>query len=138
MLVNSKKDLISVRDELRFLESYMFLIKHRIGAGVDFEIKVDSLIDGLYMPPLTLQLLVENALKHNKTVRSTPLVIKIYNNTQQELIIDNSLFPIEKTLASSGIGIDNIIKRYRLLSKRVPEIIKTETSFRVIIPLISL
>lgn len=138
MLVNSKKDLISVRDELRFLESYMFLIKHRIGEGVDFEIKVDSQIDHLYMPPLTLQLLVENALKHNKTIKSSPLVIKLYNNDEQELIIDNSLFPIEKTLASSGIGIDNIIKRYKLLSKRVPEIIKTETTFRVIIPLINL
>ncbi len=138
MLVNSKKDLISVQDELRFLESYMFLIKHRIGEGVDFEIRVDSQIDHLYMPPLTLQLLVENALKHNKTLRSTPLIINIYNNTKQELVIENSLFPVEKRLASSGIGIDNIVKRYRLLSKRVPEIIKTETSFRVIIPLISI
>lgn len=138
MLVNSKKDLISVQDELRFLESYMFLIKHRIGEGVDFEIRVDSQIDHLYMPPLTLQLLLENAFKHNKTLRSTPLVINIHNNTKQELIIENSLFPIEKTLASSGIGIENIVKRYRLLSKRVPEIIKTDTSFRVIIPLISL
>lgn len=138
MLVNSKKDLISVQDELRFLESYMFLIKHRIGDGVNFEIKVDSQIDHLYMPPLTLQLLVENALKHNKTLRSAPLIINIYNNDKQELIIENSLYPIEKTLASSGIGIENIVKRYRLLSPKSPEIIKTETTFCVIIPLISL
>lgn len=137
MLVNSKKDLISVQDELRFLRSYMFLIKHRIGGGVDFDIKVDSQIEHLYMPPLTLQLLVENALKHNKTIRSTPLFIKIYDNNKQELIIENNLLPIEKTLASSGIGIENILKRYRLLSKRVPEIVKTDTYFRITIPLIS-
>ena len=137
MLVNSKKDLISVQDELRFLESYMFLIKHRIGEGVDFEIKVGSQTNHLYMPPLTLQLLVENALKHNKTIRSTPLIIKIYDNSKQELIVENNLLPIEKTLASSGIGIENIEKRYKLLYKRVPSIIKTETSFCVTIPLIS-
>lgn len=137
MLVNSKKNLISVQDELRFLDSYIFLIKQRIGEGVDFEIEVDSPINHLYMPPLTLQLLVENALKHNKTIKATPLSIKIYSNSKQELIIENSLLPIEKTLASSGIGIENIEKRYKLLSKRVPEIIKTDTSFRVTIPLIN-
>lgn len=138
MLVNSKKDTISLEDELKFLNSYMFLIKHRVGEGVSFCVEVDKESRRLAMPPLTLQLLVENALKHNKTSKKDPLQIRIYNTDDCRLIIENALLPIEKPLNSSGIGIKNIIRRYKLLSEKEPEIIKNDTSFKVIIPLIKL
>lgn len=138
MLVNSKKDTISLEDELKFLNSYMFLIKHRVGEGVSFCVEVDKESRRLSMPPLTLQLLVENALKHNKTSKKDPLQIRIYNTDDCRLIVENALLPIEKPLNSSGIGIKNIIRRYKLLSEKEPEIIKDDTSFKVIIPLIKL
>lgn len=138
LLVNSKKDIILLEDELKFLNAYIFLIQHRVGNGVHFEIDVDRDSRELYLPPLTLQLLMENALKHNKTIKSDPLKIRIFSNERKELIIENKLIAIEKQVNSSGIGLRNIISRYKLLSKEPPEIIKGADSFKVIIRLIKL
>lgn len=137
MLINSKKDLISVEDEIKFLNSYIFLLKHRIGDGVIFKIDIDTDNAHLYMPPLTLQLLVENAMKHNKTLKSNPLVIRIWKENNSELIVENNLLPLERVLDSSGIGLDNINKRYQLLCNRLPEIVQTDQYFRIILPLIA-
>lgn len=138
LLVNSRKDIIALEDELKFLNSYIFLIQHRVGAGVHFDINVDKDSRSMYLPPLTLQLLVENALKHNKTVKSNPLKIKVYSTEKKELIVENTLIAIEKQANSSGIGIQNIINRYNLLSKAPPEIIAEGGLFKVIILLIKL
>ncbi|MCG2614311.1 histidine kinase [Terrimonas sp. NA20] len=136
MLVSSRKNTTLLEDELKFLDAYMFLIKNRIGEGVIFEINVSADSRNLYMPPLTLQLLVENALKHNKTSKKDPLRIRIYTTEKNELVVENALRPIEKPLDSSGIGIRNIVRRYDLLSQRQPEIYKDENIFQVTIPLI--
>lgn len=138
MLVNSKKDVIPLEDELKFLNSYMFLIEHRFGEGVLFEIDVDPSHRPLLMPPLTLQLLVENALKHNRTSKKEPLVVRIFSNEDKELIVENTLLPLEKTIQSSGIGIANIVRRFNLLSHRQPVIEADEHTFKVIIPLIKI
>lgn len=138
LLLNSKKNTIFLEEELKFLNSYMFLIRHRFGEGVNFDIDIDSESRQLSMPPLTLQLLVENALKHNRTSKKEPLRVRISTNDKQELIVENALLPIEKPLDSSGIGIKNIIRRYHLLSEKEPKIIKSEASFKVIIPLIKI
>jgi LytS/YehU family sensor histidine kinase len=136
LLVNSRKDVIMLAEELKFLNAYIFLIRQRVGNGVHFEINLNTANNNLYLPPLTLQLLVENALKHNKTIKNNPLHIKVYDNDNGELIVVNTLIPIENQVNSSGIGIQNIIRRYSLLSERLPQIIKDTESFKVIIPLI--
>lgn len=138
LLVNSRKDIILLEEELKFLNAYIFLIQHRAGNGVHFEIDIDKGSRDLYLPPLTLQLLIENALKHNKTIKSDPLKIRIFSNDKKELIVENKLIAIEKQVNSSGIGLQNIISRYQLLSKEPPEIIKGPDSFKVIIRLIKL
>jgi two-component system, LytTR family, sensor kinase len=138
LLLNSKKNTILLEEELKFLHSYMFLIQHRFGEGVNFTIDVDNDSKQLSMPPLTLQLLVENALKHNRTSKKEPLNVCIYTTDNQELIVENALLPIEKPLDSSGIGIKNIVRRYDLLSEKGPKIIKSDASFKVIIPLIKI
>ncbi|WP_343604149.1 histidine kinase [Fluviicola sp.] len=136
MLVNSKKDMISLQDELMFLDSYMFLIRNRLGAGVMFEIAVNPECSSLMMPPLTLQMLVENALKHNRTNKKEPLIVRIYTNDLCELVVENIRLPLERTHDSSGIGIQNIIRRYNLLSEKEPKIVKGPHLFQVIIPLL--
>lgn len=138
MLVNSKKDVIPLEDELKFLNSYMFLIEHRFGEGVSFEIDVAPAHRHLLMPPLTLQLLVENALKHNRTSKKEPLVVRIFSNEDKKLIVENTLLPLEKPIQSSGIGIANIVRRFNLLSHRQPVIETDERTFKVIIPLIKI
>lgn len=136
MLVNAKKDLISLEDELKFLQSYIFLMKQRIGDGVRFEVNVDPHSKVLYMPPMTIQILVENALKHNKVSKTNPLQIRIYNNSEHELAVENTLQLIEKTLESSGLGLKNVIRRYNLISNKTPAIVKDSATFKVIIPLL--
>lgn len=138
LLVNSKKNMISLEEELKFLHSYIFLTEHRIGEGVRFEIDVDKASRKMSIPPLTLQLLVENALKHNKTSKDTPLRIKICNGNKGELIVENTLSLIDHPdRYPTGIGLNNIISRFKLLSEREPEILKTDDVFRVIIYLIT-
>lgn len=136
MLVNSKRDVIPLEDELRFLNSYIFLIENRFGEGVQFEIDVEPQSLLLYTPPLTLQLLVENALKHNKTNKKDPLLVRIYTVNQDTLVVENSCMPIDKRLDSSGIGIENIKRRYKLLSVRELQVLQEDNLFKVIIPLI--
>ncbi|MEC3875329.1 sensor histidine kinase [Chryseobacterium salviniae] len=136
LLINSKKQLISLRDELRFLQSYLFLLKHRIGNGVIFEIQVDAKNLDLKLAPLTLQLLVENAIKHNRIAKENPLIIKISVNESAELTVENNILPLLKKPHSSQIGLENITARLALLSKGKPEIKKSETAFTVKIPLI--
>jgi hypothetical protein len=138
ILINSRKDYVSLKEEFSFLQSYIFLLKQRVGEGVMFEISIDNTFQSLYILPLTLQLLVENALKHNKTQKSKPLIIKIYTNQKMELVVENTLQPIESKIESSGIGLSNIIRRYSLLSNSQPLIIKEDAMFRVKIPLIKL
>ncbi|WP_419870469.1 sensor histidine kinase [Chryseobacterium sp. CT-SW4] len=137
LLVNSKKDIITLEQELKFLESYRFLIEHRFSNGVLFHIDVDESSKSLYMPPLTLQLLVENALKHNKTSRKEPLIVRISTHDAQTLTVENNMLPITKTLDSFGIGLSNIKRRYQLLSDQPVEINKTDKYFKVTIPLLS-
>lgn len=136
MLLNSKKNIISLEEELKFLRSYMFLIKHRVGEGVHFTVEVSEQSRVLYMPPFTLQILVENAIKHNKVVKTNPMQIKIYSTANDELVVENSLIPVEKVLSSSGIGLTNVTRRYSLLSSKQPAIIKDDSIFKVIIPLL--
>ncbi len=136
MLVNSKRDMIPLEDELRFLNSYIFLIENRFGEGVQFEIDVARPSLSLYTPPLTLQLLVENALKHNKTNKKNPLRVRIYTVDEDTLVVENICLPIDKTLESSGIGIENIKLRYALLSVRKLQVLEEDNLFKVIIPLI--
>lgn len=136
LLVNSKKNTVSLEEELKFLESYIFLIKHRIGLGITFDINVSPQSKALYLPPLTLQLLIENAIKHNSTNKNNPLTIKVYTQEAQILVVENSLSLIEnKNLRSFGIGLPNIMSRFELLKGKAPEIIKTPTTYKVLIHL---
>jgi LytS/YehU family sensor histidine kinase len=138
MLINSKKDFISLSDELTFLNAYIFLIKQRMGEGVVFEINIDHKHMQQYVLPLTLQLLVENALKHNKTQKGKPLLIRISAKGDSVLVVENTLFPLESIIDTSGIGLSNIVRRYSLLSRQMPIIERDDCVFRVEIPLINL
>ncbi|WP_233164746.1 sensor histidine kinase [Pedobacter sp. ASV28] len=136
LLVNSKKNTISLEEELKFLDSYIFLIKYRIGSGISFEIDVATDSKAFYLPPLTLQLLIENAIKHNSTNKNSPLAIKVYTKEAQVLVIENSLSLIEnQNLRSFGIGLPNIMNRFKLLKGKPPEIVKTDSTYKVIIHL---
>ncbi|MCL7989310.1 histidine kinase [Sphingobacterium sp. lm-10] len=138
LLVNAKKDVLTLDEELKFLTPYRYLIQQRFGDGVQFDIQVDPQYRSYHLPPLTLQLLVENALKHNKTSKRDPLQIRIHTTDAGELLVENTLLPLGKEIPSSGIGIKNIKRRYKLLSTAEPNIQQDEDTFAVTLPLFKL
>jgi two-component system LytT family sensor kinase len=136
LLRNSTRDLITLQEELKFLKAYIFLLKHRAGCGITFEIDIDQAHLNLHLPPMTLQLLIENAMKHNKFLKSDPLKITVRSGEDMDLVVSNSILPLEKKHPSSGLGLQNIAQRYLLLSDRTPRIATDNFFFTVSIPLI--
>ncbi|MDA6070320.1 histidine kinase [Flavobacterium sp. AC] len=136
LLVNSKKQLVQLHEELQFLDAYLFLIKNRIGDGCTFLIDIDKSKLNMSIPPITLQLFIENALKHNRTEEENPLIIHVFSNENDELVISNNLLPRIKKAPSTGIGLKNIISRYALLSDRKVSVEENDQTFTVKVPLI--
>jgi sensor histidine kinase YesM len=128
------KEVVALEDELKFLESYLFLQKIRFGNNLAVEINLD--IQGKLIAPLALQLLVENAIKHNIASSDNPLFIEI---TEREgyIVVENSLqrknMPEEK---SPGIGLENIKSRYKFLSDHPVVVDVSKDKFVVKLPLI--
>ncbi|WP_124586340.1 sensor histidine kinase [Pedobacter sp. KBW06] len=135
LLINSKKKLISLREELRFLEAYLFLIRNRMGGGADFRINIEESKLDLLIPPVTLQLLIENAIKYNRTEEENPLLVSIWSS-DHELIVSNNLLPLIKMPESTGLGLKNIISRYALLGDIGPVIENDHQTFTIKVPLI--
>ena len=92
----------------------------------------------MYVLPLSLQILVENAIKHNEVSREYPLTIRIYIDDKIEyLVVNNRIRRILPDTPSTGIGLNNLIQRYSLIGSRSPEIVQTDNMFAVYLPLIS-
>ncbi|SFO16244.1 Histidine kinase [Paenimyroides ummariense] len=137
LLVHASRDFISLDEEIKFLRSYIYLLEQRIGEGVIFYVNIYPSHGALKLPPLTLQMLVENALKHNKTIKSNPLKISVRSSANQEIIVENNLNPVGTQVPSSGIGLKNIISRYRLLQDRLPTVDAQDGIFKVVVPLVN-
>ncbi|PTS92915.1 histidine kinase [Pedobacter sp. HMWF019] len=136
LLINSKKPLVSLREELKFLNAYLFLINNRMGGGCIFQIDIEESKLAMLIPPVTLQLLIENAMKYNRTEEEDPLIISIYSNDHNQLVVSNNLLPLVKKPNSTGIGLKNIIDRYALLGDSQPSIERTDETFTIKAPLI--
>ncbi|MEM8506642.1 MAG: histidine kinase [Bacteroidota bacterium] len=129
--------LTSVREELEFVHSYGFLLRTRFGEGFHLKVHLDAEQLERKIPPLTLQILVENALKHNTVSSATPIQVHISGTTKELRITNNKVPKKEKRpAASTGIGLKNITARYRILSKNGIRIEDAE-DFIVTVPLLS-
>ena len=128
------KELVPLEAELKFVESYLFLQQIRFGD----KLKVENNLTGVesLIPPLALQILVENAIKHNVISEDDPLTIKMYSHDNHIVVENNLQKKILLTEASTGIGLDNISKRYEFLSNQKIEIAETPENFNVKLPLI--
>ncbi|MEK6481812.1 histidine kinase [Catalinimonas sp. 4WD22] len=135
LLQSNDSELTSLSKELAFINSYILLLQTRFGEGIQTHIDIDEQLLNRQIPPMTLQLLVENAVKHNITDRDKPLTLEIYNKGEK-LVISNNIQAKTKLMPSTGIGLKNIREKYRLLNQPEVEIIQTDTLFTVIIPLI--
>lgn len=129
-------NLVPVQTELEFLQSYLFLIGIRHQNGIDFEqqLSPEILANGM-LPPATLQMLIENAIKHNRFSANEPLKIRVWSDGQF-LYVENNISKKIGVESSSGIGLENIRKRYELVSGQPIIIEETLAVFRVKLPLI--
>lgn len=130
-------ELVPLREELDFLDAYFFLLQIRFEQKVQLNKQINIDVAAYKLPPLTLQLLVENAVKHNKMSMAEPLIINI-KNINSSLIIENKISVREQHETSTGIGLENINKRYAMITDKKVVIEKTEQSFIVTIPLLKL
>ncbi len=138
ILQSGERDLVCLKDELKFLDSYAFLIKTRYRQAC-FEIDMD--IDEHHyhqeIPPMALQLLVENAVKHNEISKNCPLQLRIYSEGNY-IVVRNRLHSRISEVEGTGSGLLNLDKRYMLLRKKKIIIEQDDTFFTVKLPVIPL
>jgi hypothetical protein len=138
MLLTKVEDLISLEDEMDFIKSYIFLIRPRFEENIQFDINIDEEAYFSMLPPLTIQLLIENAVKHNIITEERPLKISI-NASTTRLEITNTLYEKPAELISkSGTGIKNIKERYRYFTDEELIFEKNKTNYRVSLPLMEI
>ena len=136
VLEQKSKELVTVDEELNFARTYMSLLKMRFEDSIVFDIPDKALNPDSKVVPLSLQLLLENAVKHNMVTSNRPLHIKIYEENNH-LVVMNNLQPKQIVKKSSGVGLENIKQRYQLLTNRTVYINKTSTHFSVAIPMLT-
>ncbi|WP_298424408.1 2TM domain-containing protein [uncultured Kordia sp.] len=136
VLEQKNKELVTVDEEFAFAKTYMSLLKMRFEDSIIFEIPEKASNPESRVVPLSLQLLLENAVKHNMVTSSKPLHIKIYED-RGNLIIQNNLQEKQIVKKSSGVGLNNIKQRYDLLTQREVYINKTTSEFQVAIPMLT-
>ena len=135
VLEQKDKELVSVEEEIDFAKTYCELLKTRFEDAVTFEFNISDEDKKGFVVPLSLQLLLENSIKHNFATSSKPLNIKIFVENQN-LIIENNLQTRELPNKSTGVGLANIVSRYNLLTNRNVFVEKSEDFFRVKLPIL--
>jgi len=137
ILEQKEQSLVTLRTELEFIKSYSFLLKIRFEHKFRLDIQLpDEILDDKKIAPLTLQLLLENAVKHNRMSEKEPLVVSVSVENGDILVVKNRLQRRATAPVSTGTGLQNIINRYALLTDRPVWAGETEEAFVVKVPLL--
>ncbi len=137
VLEQKNKELVSVDEELDFARTYMTLVKMRFEDSIIFDIPERASNPESKVVPLSLQLLLENAVKHNTVTSSKPLHIRIYEDREGHLVIENNLQPKPIVKKGSGVGLENIKQRYNLLTNKKVHINQQADRFAVALPMLT-
>jgi putative flippase GtrA/uncharacterized membrane-anchored protein YhcB (DUF1043 family) len=135
-LKSNEKQLVTLKDEMEFMESYLFLIRMRFGENLSISTSINEDLLSHNIPPLTIQTLVENAIKHNEISKKNPLGINILTTDNESLIIVNDIHEKITGEEGTGIGLTNLSKQYQLLINKEIIIRKEDNKFSVEVPLI--
>ncbi|MFC5408976.1 sensor histidine kinase [Larkinella bovis] len=136
LLRSNESPLTPLASELEFIESYYHLLKTRHGEALKLETRIQPGTEIRQLPPLTLQLLVENAVKHNIILPEQPLTIVLTTNAHQHLIVSNNLQRKPSRVFSNGVGLSNILSKYQMLGQPAPTVEEDDREFRVTLPLV--
>ena len=134
ILQSSETDLVPLSDELKFLESYIYLIETRYRDRFSVQMDIDPALYSQTIPPLALQILVENAVKHNEISESHPLRVRIYS-VGTTLYVENPIRPRSALPDQTRFGLANLQKRFALIKKTNIEIRAESDTFSVALPL---
>jgi two-component system LytT family sensor kinase len=136
VLDTKDKLIVSLSEELDFVNSFLFLHKIRFDKSLETIVEIDSKCLGLFLPPLSLQLLVENAIKHNEISEENPLSIKIQSKDLQ-LIVTNTYRPVRKpSQEGGGLGLKNLFERYSHYTNVKPVFKVENNTYIATIPLL--
>ena len=136
-LLKTNEDSVStVEKEVQFIESYYRLLKTRYGDGLHINFNIDKKFHAYLVPSLSLQLLVENAVKHNVVSKQHPLIMDIFTTTGNKLVVNNNLQKKQLNIQSTRIGLNNISTKYKLMKQDGFQIIEGKNNFMVILPMV--
>jgi sensor histidine kinase YesM len=135
LLRNNEDDLAPLWVEMQFIQSYYHLLKTRYGDSLFLEVDIADDLVWHRIPSLTLQMLVENAVKHNVMMKDRPLQILITTIAGPRLLVSNNL-QRKKRISSNKVGLNNIVKKYKLLKQEDIIVQEDEKTFAVVLPLI--
>lgn len=136
VLDNKSSELVTLQEELSFLNHYIYLLKIRFENNISFLITINEAQKNTYLPPMCLQMLVENTIQHNEASLAIPLQVSIYT-VQDSLIIENQIQPRSDAAQSSKMGLKNIQSRYAYFTDEKVEILDDGKKYKVSLPLIS-
>ncbi|SDL89816.1 sensor histidine kinase [Kriegella aquimaris] len=134
ILQSSDKDLVTVKDELKFLDSYTHLISTRYRDRFIIDVDIEAKYLTAEIPPLALQLLVENAVKHNEISETNPLKVSIYAK-ENSIFVENQIRPRTTLAEGTKNGLLNLKKRYFLISRQEITVRRENSTFSVELPL---
>jgi sensor histidine kinase YesM len=136
LLRNNESGMSTLQQELAFINSYSTLLKTRHGEGFRVRMDIDAGVLSSELPSLSLQMLVENAVKHNVISKENPIEVVIRSLPAGKLVVENNLVKKLKKADSTGIGLTNIREKYKLLDNAEVLIEETADRFRVTLPLL--
>lgn len=135
VLKNKGESLVPLKTELEFLESYLHMIQVRFKNQMEIKLEYGKDAGKWLIPPLALQMLVENAIKHNKASESQPLRLEVIQEADQ-MVVRNNIRLLTRKVESHGTGLGNLIGRYRYFTDRTVEVYADKQTFEVRLPLI--
>jgi LytS/YehU family sensor histidine kinase len=137
ILFNKEKNFVLVREEIEFLSNFFYLLKIRFGNAIDMVVKIDSLqTEELYIPPISLQILLENAIKHNELSENTPLTIDVQISASH-ILVRNKIYKKQYASSGTGNGLTNLDNRYKLLTQKNIIVYKDADYFIVKLPVLN-
>ncbi|MEM9328807.1 MAG: histidine kinase [Bacteroidota bacterium] len=132
----NQNQLVTLEEELKFIDSFIFLQQVRYGKGLIVSEAVDTAHLSTLIPPMSLQVTIENALKHNMISDGFPMEIRI-ESCEEDIQVSNSYRPRQTEVSSTGLGQRNITDRYRILKARLPKFYVEDGQYVASIPLIA-
>jgi uncharacterized membrane-anchored protein YhcB (DUF1043 family) len=135
-LQSNEKRLVTLREEMDFTESYLYLIKMRYDMNLRLIIDINDMYSEYNLPPLTIQTLVENAVKHNEISKRRPLTITIRTDENANMVVRNNIQRKITEEEGTGIGLTNLSKQFHILLGKEISISNENDEFTVMIPLL--